>query len=134
MIVNQSKNKINYKYEVIKMNQFICYPKCSTCQKARKWLDTHKIAYTIRDIKTDKLNKEELRCILVNSKLPIKKLFNTHGQLYQEMKLKDKLIDMNEEEQLALLASDGMLVKRPILINENKIIVGFKEDDYKKLL
>lgn len=116
------------------MNQFICYPKCSTCQKAKKFLETNQIEYTLRDIKEDRLNQEELSRIIKQSGLPMKKFFNTSGLLYKEMKLKDKLADMSEEEQIHLLASDGMLVKRPLFVNDEVVLVGFKEDDYKTLL
>lgn len=116
------------------MNQFICYPKCSTCQKAKKFLEVNQVEYTLRDIKEDRLNKDELNLIIKQSGLPIKKFFNTSGLLYKEMKLKDKLATMSEEEQIDLLASDGMLVKRPLFINDELVLVGFKEDDYKTLL
>lgn len=116
------------------MNQFICYPKCSTCQKAKKFLEANQVEYTLRDIKEDRLNKDELNRIIKQSGLPIKKFFNTSGLLYKEMKLKDKLANMSEEEQINLLASDGMLVKRPLFINNELVLVGFKEDDYKTLL
>lgn len=116
------------------MNQFICYPKCSTCQKAKKFLEANQVEYTLRDIKEDRLNKDELNSIIKQSGLPIKKFFNTSGLLYKEMKLKDKLANMSEEEQINLLASDGMLVKRPLFINDELVLVGFKEDDYKTLL
>lgn len=116
------------------MNQFICYPKCNTCQKAKKFLEANQVEYTLRDIKEDRLNKDELNRIIKQSGLPIKKFFNTSGLLYKEMKLKDKLANMSEEEQINLLASDGMLVKRPLFINNELVLVGFKEDDYKTLL
>lgn len=116
------------------MNQFICYPKCTTCQKAKKFLEANQVEYTLRDIKEDRLNKDELNRIIKQSGLPIKKFFNTSGLLYKEMKLKDKLANMSEEEQINLLASDGMLVKRPLFINNELVLVGFKEDDYKTLL
>ncbi|NBK97084.1 MAG: arsenate reductase family protein [Erysipelotrichia bacterium] len=116
------------------MNLFICYPKCSTCQKAKKFLEANHIDYTFRDIKEEKLNEEELTTIIKQSQLPVKKFFNTSGLLYKEMKLKDKLKTMSEQEQIKLLASDGMLVKRPLLIGEKQVIVGFKEDTYKTIL
>lgn len=106
---------------------FICYPKCSTCQKARKWLNEHKAKYTERNILQDGPTFEELKEWYTKSKLPMKKLFNTSGLLYKEMKLKDKLSDMPEEEQLRLLAADGMLVKRPILVDGDTVFFGFKE-------
>lgn len=116
------------------MNQFICYPKCTTCKKAKKFLDTNHINYTLRDIKEDRLNKDELNQIIKQSTLPIKKFFNTSGLLYKEMNLKEKLDNMSKDEQIELLASNGMLVKRPLFLNEERVLVGFKEDDYKKLL
>ena len=113
---------------------FIEYPKCSTCQKAKKWLDAHGIAYTDRHIKEENPTAEELRAWQAKSGQPLKKFFNTSGMLYRELGLKDKLPAMSEEEQIELLASDGMLVKRPILINENTVLVGFKESEWEKLL
>ena len=109
---------------------FLCYPKCTTCQKAKAWLDSQGISYTLRDIKQDNPSAEELRLWWQTSGLPLKKFFNTSGQLYKEMGLKDKLPDMSEEEQYQLLASDGMLVKRPLLIEENQVLVGFKEAEW----
>ena len=106
---------------------FICYPKCSTCQKARKWLNEHKAKYTERNISQDGPTFEELKEWYTKSKLPMKKLFNTSGLLYKDMQLKDKLSDMTEEEQLRLLAADGMLVKRPILVDGDTVFFGFKE-------
>ena len=95
---------------------FICYPKCTTCQKARKWLDQQGVSYTLRDIKEDRPTREELSTWWKASGLPLKKFFNTSGQLYKSLGLKDRLKDMTEEEQLTLLATDGMLVKRPVLV------------------
>ena len=106
---------------------FICYPKCSTCQKAKKWLDNQGIEYTERHIVEDNPTYEELREWYQKSGLPLRRFFNTSGMLYKEMKLKDKLSEMSEEEQLKLLATNGMLVKRPLLITEDKVFVGFKE-------
>ena len=111
---------------------FICYPKCTTCQKAKKWLDANGVSYDLRDIKEQNPSYEELKSWYGMSGLPLKKFFNTSGLLYKSMELKNKLPDMSEEEQLRLLASDGMLVKRPILINGSKVVVGFKESDYEK--
>lgn len=111
---------------------FIEYPKCTTCQKAKKWLDNHEITYTDRHIKEDNPTKEELHKWHQKSGLPLKKFFNTSGLLYKEMKLKDKLPTMTEEEQYELLASDGMLVKRPLMIGEDFVLVGFKETDWEK--
>ena len=112
------------------MLKFICYPKCTTCQKAKKWLDDNGIEYELRDIKTDNPSYEELRLWYEKSGLPLKKFFNTSGLLYKSMELKDKLLCMSEDEMLRLLASDGMLVKRPLLIGEEFVLVGFKEADW----
>lgn len=109
---------------------FICYPKCTTCQKAKKWLNDNEIAYEERHIKEQNPTLAELEDWYAKSKLPIKKLFNTSGLLYKSLKLKEKLSTMSEVEQLALLATDGMLVKRPILVAGNTILVGFKEADW----
>ena len=109
------------------MMLFICYPKCTTCQKAQKWLDEHHIPYTLRDIKTDNPTLDELTAWYAKSGLPLKKFFNTSGLLYKSMGLKDKLPAMNEDEMLALLATDGMLVKRPLLVGDDFVLVGFKE-------
>ena len=113
---------------------FVCYPKCSTCKKARKWLDESNVEYTLRDIKTDNPTAEELKTWWKISGLPLKRFFNTSGNIYKEMKLKDKLPGMSEEEQLALLATDGMLVKRPILVGEDKVLVGAKEKEWEEYL
>ena len=112
------------------MVKFICYPKCTTCQKARKWLDDNKIEYELRDIKEDNPSFEELSSWYKMSGLPLKKFFNTSGLLYKSMGLKDKLLGMSEEEQLKLLATDGMLVKRPLVIGEEFVLVGFKESEW----
>ena len=112
------------------MLKFICYPKCTTCQKAKKWLDDNKIEYELRDIKEDKPTFEELSEWYKMSGLPLKKFFNTSGLLYKSMGLKDKLAAMSEEEQLKLLATDGMLVKRPLLIGKDFVLVGFKEKEW----
>lgn len=109
---------------------FICYPKCTTCQKARKWLDEHQIAYELRDIKTENPTYGELAAWHERSGLPLRKFFNTSGLLYKSMALKDKLPSMSEEEMLRLLATDGMLVKRPLLIGEDFVLVGFKEAEW----
>ena len=113
---------------------FLEYPKCSTCKKAQKWLDESGAEYTLRDIKTDNPTAEELKTWWEKSGLPLKRFFNTSGNIYKEMKLKDKLPEMSEEEQLALLATDGMLVKRPILVAEDKILVGAKEKEWEEYL
>lgn len=116
------------------MLTFICYPKCTTCQKAKKWLDDNKIEYILRDIKEDKPSYEELAAWHKKSGLPLKKFFNTSGLLYKSMELKTKLPTMTEEEQLQLLAADGMLVKRPLLISESLVLVGFKEDKWQNII
>lgn len=113
---------------------FIQYPPCSTCQKAKKWLDEHGLAYTDRHIKDNNPSYEELKEWYGRSGLPLKRFFNTSGLLYKSMGLKDKLPAMTEEEQLRLLASDGMLVKRPLVITENLVLTGFKEAEWVKLL
>ena len=114
---------------------FLCYPKCSTCRKAQKWLDEHDVDYDIRDIKTDNPDLAELELWHQASGLPLKKFFNTSGQLYRSLELSKKLPGMSDAEQYALLASDGMLVKRPILItDDNKVLVGFKEDQWAETL
>lgn len=112
------------------MLKFICYPKCTTCQKAEKWLKENKIEYEIRDIKLDNPTYDELSEWYKKSGLPLKKFFNTSGLLYKSLDLKSKLPEMSEGEMLLLLASDGMLVKRPILIGENFVFVGFKENEW----
>lgn len=114
--------------------EFLCYVKCSTCQKAKKWLDANGIEYTERQIKEQNPTAEELKLWHQKSGLPLKKFFNTSGLLYKEMQLKDKLPKMSEEEQYALLATDGMLVKRPMVIGENFVLVGFKEADWEEKL
>ena len=111
----------------------ICYHKCTTCKKAQKWLDENGLTYTLRDIKAENPSAEELRDWQQRSGLPLKRFFNTSGQLYREMQLSQKLADMPETEQLALLASDGMLVKRPILVTEQTVLVGFRETEWQKL-
>ena len=116
------------------MIEFICYPKCSTCQKAKKWLDEKGAEYTLRDIKLDNPSYEELKKWYHESGLELKKFFNTSGLLYKEMELKTKLPAMTEEEQLRLLATDGMLVKRPIAVCDGKVLVGFKEKDWEEKL
>ena len=107
---------------------FICYPKCTTCQKARKWLDQQ----GVRDIKEDRPTREELSAWWKASGLPLKKFFNTSGQLYKSLGLKDRLKDMTEEEQLTLLATDGMLVKRPVLVDGDRVLVGFRPEEWEK--
>lgn len=114
--------------------QFICYPKCSTCQKARKWLEANHLEFTERHIVEENPSYEELKEWHAESGLPLKKFFNTSGMLYKEMQLKDKLPTMSEEEQLKLLATNGMLVKRPLIVNGNIILTGFKEAEWEKAL
>ena len=114
---------------------FLCYPKCSTCRKAQKWLDEHDVDYDIRDIKTDNPDLAELELWHQASGLPLKKFFNTSGQLYRSLELSKKLPGMSDAEQYALLASDGMLVKRPSLVtDDNTVRVGFKEDQWAETL
>ena len=108
------------------MLTFICYPKCTTCQKAQKWLDDHGVEYTLRHIKEEKPSYEELSAWYQTSGLPLKKFFNTSGLLYKSLALKDKLPTMTEEEMLRLLATDGMLVKRPLLVGDDFLLVGFQ--------
>ena len=115
------------------MIKFICYTKCTTCQRAKKWLDDNKIEYELRDIKIDNPTLEELTVWYNKSGLPIKKFFNTSGLLYKSLDLKNKLPELSEEEMLKLLATDGMLVKRPLLIGNDFVLVGFKEDEYGKI-
>ena len=110
---------------------FICYPKCTTCQKARKWLDDNGVKYTERHIKDDNPTAAELKTWQKQSGLPLRKFFNTSGLQYKVLGLKDKLPTMSDEEQFELLASDGMLVKRPILVGDGFVLVGFKEDDWR---
>lgn len=112
---------------------FVCYPKCSTCQKARKWLDEKNFEYSVRDIKTENPTYDELKEWHSISGLPLKRFFNTSGMLYRSMNLKEKLEGMTEDEQLKLLASDGMLVKRPILVTDDKVLVGFKEKEWNEI-
>lgn len=116
------------------MLKFICYPKCSTCQKAQKWLDERSIKYELRHIKEENPTAEELKSWYKASGLPLKKFFNTSGLLYKSMQLKEKLGAMSEEEMLSLLATDGMLVKRPLLIGEDFVLVGFKESEWEEMV
>lgn len=113
---------------------FICYPKCSTCQNAKKWLDEQEIKYTERHIVDNNPSYEELKEWYNKSGLPLKRFFNTSGILYKEMQLKDKLPTMNEEEQLKLLATNGMLVKRPLVVNGDMVLIGFKEAEWAEKL
>lgn len=111
----------------------LCYEKCSTCKKALKWLEERGVEYTERPIKEENPSKEELKEWYQKSGLPLKRFFNTSGMLYRELKLKDRLPDMSEEEQLDLLASDGMLVKRPLLVSDQVICPGFREAEWEKI-
>ena len=113
---------------------FICYPRCSTCQKAKKWLDEHDMKYTERHIVEDNPSYNELSEWYRRSGLPLKRFFNTSGMLYKEMQLKDKLPAMSEEEQLRLLATNGMLVKRPLIVTKDTVLTGFKEAEWKEKL
>ncbi|HJC92590.1 MAG TPA: arsenate reductase family protein [Candidatus Mediterraneibacter excrementigallinarum] len=111
---------------------FVCYPKCSTCKKAEKWLEAKGIDFEKRDIKTENPSAGELKEWYQKSGLPLKRFFNTSGNLYKEMKLKDRLPEMSEEEQIELLSTDGMLVKRPILVDGDAVLVGFKEKEWEE--
>lgn len=111
---------------------FICYPNCNTCKRARKWLEDHGIAFDVRDIKTDKPTLDELKRWQARSGLPLRRFWNTSGLQYKNLNLKDRLPEMGEGEQFDLLSSDGMLVKRPLLIGDNFVLVGFKEADWGK--
>ena len=116
------------------MIKFICYPRCTTCQKAKKWLDDNKIEYEIRDIKLDNPKLDELSEWHKKSGLPLKKFFNTSGLLYKSLDLKNEIPGMTEDEMLKLLASDGMLVKRPLVIGDDFVLVGFKESEWSAAL
>ena len=113
---------------------FIEYPKCTTCKKAKKWLDDHGLQYTDRHIKEENPTADELKTWHAKSGLPLKRFFNTSGVLYKEMHLKDRLPEMSEEEQFQLLATDGMLVKRPIIVTDDKVLTGFKEKEWEETL
>lgn len=114
------------------MIKFICYLRCTTCQKAQKWLDENQIQYELRHIKEQNPTKEELRQWAALSGVPLRKLFNTSGLLYKELGLKDKLPTMTDEQMLDLLASDGMLVKRPLLVSDDFTLIGFKEPEWEE--
>ena len=116
------------------MIKVYCYSKCTTCRKAMKWLEENGIPHEVIDIKTEHPDEEKLRKYHAMSGLPLKRFFNTSGKLYADLGLKDKLPNMTESEQLALLASDGMLVKRPLVVTENQVLVGFKEADWETAL
>ena len=111
---------------------FVCYPKCTTCQKARKWLEANGVDYEERHIKEENPTKKELKKWHKQSGLPLRKFFNTSGMLYRDLQLKDKLQNMSEEEMFDLLASDGMLVKRPLLITDDAVLVGFKQAEWEE--
>lgn len=113
---------------------FVCYPKCTTCQKAQKWLDETGAAYTVRNIKEDNPTRAELEQWHQRSDLPLKRFFNTSGLQYKALGLKDKLPEMSQEEQLDLLATDGMLVKRPILVGDDVVLVGFRQAEWEAAL
>ena len=113
---------------------FVCYPKCTTCQKAKAWLEGRGLAFDVRDIKTDRPTEAELRQWHERSGLPLKRFFNTSGLQYKALGLKDRLPEMGEEEQLRLLATDGMLVKRPLLVTEKGAFPGFREAEWRRLI
>lgn len=112
------------------MIKFICYPRCTTCQKAKKWLEENKIPYTERNIKEENPTFDELKDWHGKSKLPIRKLFNTSGLLYRSLNLKERLPGMSEEEALRLLSTDGMLVKRPLIVADDYVLVGFRQEEW----
>ena len=114
-------------------NLFIAYPKCSTCQKAKKWLDENKIEYVDRNIVTETPTKEELKKWITKSGLDVRKFFNTSGMKYRELNIKEKIKDMSEDEIYELLASDGMLIKRPLFISDTLILKGFKEKEWEQI-
>ncbi|MBQ2082092.1 MAG: arsenate reductase family protein [Lachnospiraceae bacterium] len=116
------------------MTKVYCYSRCTTCKKALKWLDDNGIKYELIDIKADHPDEKTLRSLYKKSGLPLKRFFNTSGQIYREMELSKKLPDMSEDEMFKLLASDGMIVKRPLLVAGDKVLTGFKEEDWAKVL
>ncbi len=116
------------------MLTFLCYPKCTTCQKAKKWLDDNNVEYVLRDIKADNPTFEEIEKWHSISNEPVKKFFNTSGLLYKSLELKDKLPQMNAYEQYKLLSTDGMLVKRPLLIGDDFVLIGFKQNQWEEKL
>lgn len=116
------------------MITFICYPKCTTCKKAQKILDDNAVEYTLRDIKNDNPTFDELKVWYEKSSLPLKRFFNTSGLLYKSLELKDKLPNMSEEEQIKLLSTDGMLVKRPLIVSDDFVLTGFKEKEWSERL
>ncbi len=126
----KNDNSVN---KEVKLMLFICYPKCTTCQKAKKWLDENRVPYAERNIAEENPTYDELLTWYQRSGLPLKRFFNTSGLKYRELGLKNRLSEMSEEEQLKLLASDGMLVKRPLLVSEGIAVPGFKEEEWKKM-
>ena len=116
------------------MLKFICYPKCTTCQRAKKWLDDNGIEYEMRDIKLDNPTQDELISWYAKSALPLRKFFNTSGLLYKSLSLKDRLPSMSDDEMLKLLSTDGMLVKRPLLVTDSYVLVGFNEEKWQNTL
>ncbi|MEI8272091.1 MAG: arsenate reductase family protein [Paludibacter sp.] len=112
----------------------LCYPKCGTCQKAEKWMKTNGIDYTYRPIKEENPTKEELKVWIAKSGLPVSRFFNTSGLLYKEFNMKDKVKTLSEDELMDILASNGMIVKRPILVAGDKVLVGFREDEWNAIL
>ena len=134
LIHHSSKKQSIYLSMQFNIMLFVNYPKCSTCRKAKKWLDEHNIDYESRHIIENNPTSDELRKWRGVSDLPLKRFFNTSGMKYRELKLKDKLPDMSEDEQLDLLSTDGMLVKRPILVGENIVLVGFKVKEWEEKL
>ena len=131
--MSKSYSMVVKKYEITNL-LFVQYPKCSTCRKAKKWLDEHNIEYDERHIVEDNPQADELKEWWEKSDLPIKRFFNTSGMKYRELKLKDKLPDMDDDEQFDLLATDGMLVKRPIVVGEDFVLVGFKIKEWEEKL
>ena len=115
------------------MIKFICYPRCTTCQRAKAFLDANQVEYSLRDIKLENPTRDELEAWYKDSGLPLKKFFNTSGLLYKSLNLKDRLPSMSEAEMLDLLSTDGMLVKRPILVSDDTVLVGFKESEWEKI-
>lgn len=134
ILIIMVKSIIIEKKESENMIKFICYPKCTTCQRARKWLDDNKIEYEMRDIKLDNPTYDELKVWHTVSKQPLKKFFNTSGLIYKSLSLSTRLPSMSEEEMLSLLASDGMLVKRPLAIGDGLVLIGFKEAEWESNL
>ena len=116
------------------MIQVYCYSRCTTCKKALKWLDDNKIQYELIDIKENHPDEKTLRSLHKKSGLPLRRFFNTSGLIYREMELSKRLPDMSEDDMFKLLASDGMIVKRPLLVSDDKVLVGFKEDEWKSLV